>query len=125
MPADAVVDLLAPYSPEVRELAMELRAVVQSLVPDATEELDPSAGLIAFTFQPGTYKGLFVAIAPQKSYVNLMFSKGVELLDLDSTHLLEGTGKKARHIKFHDLRRLTDPGVRTLIEESAKITPRD
>jgi hypothetical protein len=38
-----------------------------------------------------------VAIAPQKSYVNLMFSKGVELLDLDSTHLLEGTGKKARH----------------------------
>jgi hypothetical protein len=124
MQPDEVAELLAPWSYEVRQLALELRALVERLVPDATEELDPSAGLIAFTFQPGTYKGLFVAIAPQKSYVNLMFSKGVELLDLDSTHVLEGTGKKARHIKFHDRERLTDPGVRTLIEEAAKRTPR-
>lgn len=124
MPADEVADLLAPYSAGVRALALELRALVRDAVPDAAEELDPSAKLIAFTFIPGTYKGLFVAIAPQKAHVNLMFSKGDELVDLDTSGLLEGTGRKARHIKFRDAERLTEPGVRTLVAAAAKLTPR-
>lgn len=124
MPAEDVADLLAPYSAEVRALALELRALIRDVVPEAAEELDPSAKLIAFTFIPGTYKGLFAAIALQKAHVNLMFSKGVELVDRDTSGLLEGTGKKARHIKIRDRERLTEPGVRTLITAAAELTPR-
>jgi hypothetical protein len=117
-------DLLAPFDPGVRELALEVRALVAEVVPDAAEELDPSAKLIGFTFIPGTYKGLFVAVAPQRAWVNLMFSRGAELVALDDAGLLEGTGKRARHIKFHDRARLAEPGVRALVAEAARRTPR-
>lgn len=124
MPDDGVTRLLAPYDATVRHLALALRAMVLEVVPEAMEELDTTARLIAFTFIPGTYKGLFAAVAPQRGHVNLMFSKGAELAELDTSGLLEGRGKKARHIKFRGVDRLADPGVRTLIAAAAERTPR-
>jgi hypothetical protein len=94
------------------------------VIPDAVEEIDPADRLVGFTFIPGTIKGLIVAITLQKTYVNLMFSKGVELLPLDAAGLLEGTGKLARHIKVRSAATLEQPAVRTLIEQAADRTPR-
>jgi hypothetical protein len=122
--AAEIADLLAPCSPDVRQIALDLCALVRDVVPDATEEVDPSAKLVAFTFIPGTYKGLFVAVALHRSHVNLMFSKGVELLDVDTSGLLEGTGKRARHIKFRDRARVDMPAVRALIASAAERTQR-
>jgi hypothetical protein len=51
-------------------------------------------------------------------------TRGVELLDIDSTGLLEGTGTKAPHIKIRSLDDLEDPASRILIEEAARRTPR-
>jgi hypothetical protein len=53
------------------------RALLHDVMPDALEEFDTSAEMLAFTYQPGTYKGLIAAIVPQKEYVNLMLSKNV------------------------------------------------
>lgn len=53
-----------------------------------------------------------------------MFSKGVELVELDDAGLLEGTGKKARHITVRSAERLDEPGVRALREAAAARTPR-
>lgn len=122
--SDELTRLLSPYASEVRRLALDLRALVRAAEPGATEEIDHSAKLIGFTFIPGTYKGLFAAIAPQRSHVNLMFSKGVELTEIDKAGLLEGTGKKARHIKIRDRERLSDPEVRRLLAAAAERTPR-
>ncbi|HSK90092.1 MAG TPA: DUF1801 domain-containing protein [Euzebyales bacterium] len=119
-----IADLLAPFSPDVRQIALDLCALVRDVVPDATEEVDPSARLVAFTFIPGTYKGLFAAVALHRSHVNLMFSKGVELLGVDTSGLLEGTGKRARHIKFGERARVDTPDVRALIASAAKRTQR-
>lgn len=110
--------------PDVRQVAHELCALVRTLVPDAVEESDSSARLIGFTYLPGTYKGLFVAVAPQRAHVNLMFSRGVELTELDDDGLLEGTGKKARHIKLREPGEVDRPGVRRLIVAAADRTPR-
>jgi hypothetical protein len=120
----AVADLFAPYPPEVRDLAARTRALVRSLIPDAAEEIDTNPRLLGYTYRPGTYKGLILAIMPQKTYVNVVFSKGVELLELDSAGLLEGTGKVARHLKVREPERLDRPEVRTLITEAAARTPR-
>lgn len=122
--AAEIADLLAPCSPDVRQIALDLCALVRDVVPDATEEVDPSAKLVAFTFIPGTYKGLFVAVALHRSHVNLMFSRGVELMDVDTSGLLEGTGKRARHIKFRDRARVDMPAVRALIASAAERTQR-
>jgi hypothetical protein len=121
---DAIAELLSELDTPVRQLALDLRALVREVVPDAVEEVDLPAKLIGFTFIPGTYKGLFAAVAPQRTYVNLMFSKGAELFEVDDTGLLEGSGKKARHIKVQDSGRLADPQVRALISEAARRTPR-
>lgn len=120
----AISALLAHYSPEVRDLATKARALVRTVAPDAREEVDEKAKMTGFTFIPGTYKGLILTVSPQKSYVNIIFSKGVELMDVDSEGLLEGTGKLARHIKNRSEEDLRRPGVRAVIEAAAARTPR-
>jgi hypothetical protein len=120
----AIAALLASYSPGVRHLATLARALVNETAPDAHEEVDESAKVGGFTFIPGTYKGLILTIAPQKDYVNIIFSKGVELMEVDSEGLLEGTGKRARHIKNRSEEDLQRPGVRALIEAAVARTPR-
>lgn len=59
-----------------------------------------------------------------RAHVNLMFSKGVELLEVDPSGLLEGTGKRARHIRFTEPGRLADPAVHVLVRAAAQRTPR-
>jgi hypothetical protein len=121
---DELQQLLAGFSPAVQDLTMRTRAVVREVVPDATEEVDPPDKLLGYSFIPGTIKGLVTAITLQKTYVNLMFSKGVELLELDASGLLEGTGKRARHIKVRTPDVLDDPQVRVLLDAAARRTPR-
>ncbi|WP_258087662.1 DUF1801 domain-containing protein, partial [Xenorhabdus bovienii] len=53
-------------------------------------------------------------VMPQKAWVNLGFYHGVSLRDPDV--LLEGTGKRLRHVKLHDTDGCFSPEVRTLIE---------
>jgi hypothetical protein len=120
----AVADLLSSCTDPVRRLALEIRSRVRTWLPDAIEEIDTSPALIAFTYLPGSYRGLVVAVAPHAAHVNLMFSRGAELVDGDSADLLEGTGKRARHIRFIDPELLDHPGVRALVEEAARRTPR-
>ncbi|MFI6496096.1 DUF1801 domain-containing protein [Nonomuraea typhae] len=119
---DQAAVLIATCSPEIRALAVAARDRLRELLPDASEEVDTSARLIAFTYRPGTYKGLIVAIALHQAHVNLMFARGADLLTQDPTALLEGTGKKARHVKLTDPHRLTDPDLATLIRAAAALT---
>lgn len=123
-PDAAFTDLLSPYTAEVRDLAARTRTLIREAVPSATEEIDDTAKLLGFSFIPGTYKGLIAAISLQKNGINIMFSKGVELTELDQAGLLEGTGKLARHIKIRSAEQLHRPEVRALIEAAAARTPR-
>jgi hypothetical protein len=119
MTTDTVETLLAAYSPDVQSLALTTRVLILSLLPDTIEQVDAPARLIAYGYDR-TYTGLICGIALQKSYVNLMFARGVELPDPDG--LLEGTGKKARHVKIRSAQDVDRPAVRTLIEASARAT---
>jgi hypothetical protein len=121
---EAVDRLLASCSPEVRELALATRRLVLEVVPDAVEEVDERSRLLGFAFIPGTYRGLVTAITVHRSHVNLMFGRGVELLPLDATGLLDGSGKQARHVTVRTPGQLADPAVRELIEAAAVRTPR-
>lgn len=68
----AVTEFLAPYSSEVRNLALKIRALVLEVMPNAVEQVDPPSKIIAYGV------GLKMAdivcvIAPYRSHVNLMF----------------------------------------------------
>jgi hypothetical protein len=93
--------------------------MLQRLLPDAIEQVDTPAKLIAYGYDR-TYTGLICGIALQKSYVNLMLARGTELPDPDG--LLEGTGKKARHVKIRTTDDADRPAVRALVEEAARLT---
>jgi len=124
--AENLNKLLEPYSRGVQQLTRQARELVSELAPDAVQEIDWSSKMIGYNFIPGTYKGLILTISPQRQYVNIIFAKGVELLQegLDDKELLEGTGKQARHIKVRSEEILKYSTTRTLIAAAVERTPR-
>lgn len=106
-------EFLAQYSPAVRELVLKTRALILSAYPGALEMVDPPSKIIAYGRGP-KYAELVCAIAPFASHVNLMFSRGAVLPDPDE--LLQGSGKRARHVKIATLADLEQPGLRALLE---------
>jgi hypothetical protein len=103
---------LTHYAPEIRELARKMRAVIREVMPEAIEQLDPSANLIGYGVDR-TYKGLVCGITLHTAHINLMFARGTDLPDPD--HLLVGTGKRARHVKIRRPAEIENPAVRELL----------
>ena len=110
--SETVTELLTSYSPEIRNLALRLRALILDVIPNALEQVDPSDKIIGYGFGR-KYADLICAIAPFKTYVNLMFSKGTELPD--PAGLLVGTGKRARHVKITTASDVDSPALRALL----------
>jgi hypothetical protein len=109
---EAIADLLKPYSPEVRKLALATRALVLKVIPKAMEQVDPKAKIIGYGFGPG-YKDMICSLMPAKAWVTLGIGWGVELPDPEK--LLEGTGKVHRHVKLKTESDLRVPALRTLL----------
>jgi hypothetical protein len=112
---------LASSTPEVRELALELRSLILDVFPDAIEQPDEPARLIGYGFDR-TYKGLVCGIALHTEHVNLMLARGTELPD--PSKLLSGTGKRARHVKLRQPQQVGSADLRDLLEAAVATHPR-
>ncbi len=110
-----VESLLAGYPSDVREIARRLRQLVLAIVPEAIEQVDLPARMLAYGLAR-TYKDLVCVIMPLRSGVNLGFPRGAELAG--PAGLLTGTGKRARHVRIYDLAAVDQPAVHALIEAS-------
>jgi hypothetical protein len=117
--SDLLNCFLASYSRESREIALSLRKLVLDVFPDAVEQIDPKSGIIAYGFDR-TCNGLVCAIAPHMKHVNLMFSNGTQFPD--SSKLLDGTGKQARHVKIRSEVETENPALRLLVQEAVKLS---
>ena len=112
--------LLAPQTPIVREVVLALRSLVREVMPDATEQVDLPDRLVAFGFGPlgGTrLRDFAVGLIPHRAHVNVQLADGA-LLD-DPTGIVEGTGKRIRHVKCRSLDDLARPALRTLLADQA------
>src|SRR3972149_1663032 len=114
-------DFLETYTPEVRNLALQLRDLVFEIDPEVIEQIDIPAHLLAYGYAK-TYTHLMCVIIFYKDYINLGFPRGVDLPDPEG--LLEGTGKRARHVKIRDAEQIESPEIAALIQASADATPR-
>jgi hypothetical protein len=114
-------EFLDGYRPEIAELVLKLRDLVFEIEPQVVEQIDLPAHLLAYGFAK-TYTHLMCVIILYSEYINLGFPRGVDLPDPEG--LLEGTGKKARHVKIRDFEQIESPEVAALIQESADLTPR-
>jgi hypothetical protein len=119
MSYDSVDELLAAYDPAVSAIALKAREVVLATLPAVIEMVDVPAKMLGYGYEQ-TYKGTICGIALHKAHVNLMFAKGTELADPDG--LLEGTGKKARHVKLTAPEDVERAAVIDLLTAAAALT---
>jgi hypothetical protein len=118
MPAMTVAELFARYTPEVRSLAEKTRALVLELFPTGIEQVDAPDAMVAYGTGPRMAQQVFY-IAGFKSHVNLGFMHGAELDD--PAELLEGTGKRLRHVKIRKVEDVGRPELRELMQEEIRL----
>lgn len=108
--------LLTTNTPEAQKLARKLRKLIQNLVPGAVEKIHSGWGVA--DIYPKEPKGRgYLSIGPQKKYVNLYFMNGADLPD--PAGLLEGAGKRMRHVKIKTEEDLRNPALAELIRAAA------
>lgn len=109
-------DLVARLDPEIEQIARSLRTLILRLDPEAVEVV--RLGDNAASFGLGTKKmsEAYAYIMPKKGYVNLGFYNGAALAD--PAGLIEGTGKRLRHVKMYSSEDADRPELRRLIESA-------
>lgn len=112
--------LLERHTPAVREVFHALRALAIEVLPDAVEQLDLPDRVLAFGFGPPggvRLRGLAVGLIPHAAHVNVQLADGALLPD--ASGIVEGTGKRIRHVKCRTLEDVSRPALRALITEQA------
>jgi len=110
-------EFMSTAPPPVAEIAAGVRRTLMATVPGLTEQVDPPDGIVAYGMGPrrGTrMSDLLFAIALHRAHVNLQFADGATLPGGDG--LLEGTGKRIRHVKCRSVEDANRPALRALIE---------
>lgn len=107
-------ELLEITEESQRETAVCLREIILSIHPDAIEVVRLGDKAATYGLGPKKMSEGYTYILPYKSWVNLGFYKGADLTDPDS--LLEGAGKKLRHVKIRSLTEAENPKLQALIK---------
>jgi hypothetical protein len=118
-----LVPLLAGQADEVAAVFIGLRALAREIMPDAEEALDLPDRVLAFGYGPPggvRMRGLAVGLIPHAAHVNVQLADGADLADPDG--IVEGTGKRIRHVKCRDLADVARPALRALIAAQAART---
>jgi hypothetical protein len=92
---------LSSYSPEIRDLAEQLRGVVHQAVPDAVERVRRGWRLIGYDVPVGRRTRYFAFVAPEPEHVHLGFEYGIWMADPDG--ILRGAHldlKKVRYVTY-------------------------
>jgi hypothetical protein len=118
---EADVDrLLSEHPPQIQAIERALRVTIQSAFPAAVEQVDFGNKLIAFG-RSMKVRGLLFAIIAHRNWVNLQLADGAVLPDPDG--LVEGTGKRIRHVKIRSVEAASSPSVVALIEAELAARP--
>ncbi len=112
---EAIQIFLSTYPSTIISIVKMLRKIVKDVVPEAIEQIDYPAKMIAYGYQK-TYKDMICVIMPYKNWVNLGFPRGATLAD--PGRLLSGTGKRARHVKIIIMEDVSIPALSSLIQAS-------
>ena len=109
--ADVVKEFLSNYPEEIRRITVELRNTARKAMPKAHEFLYYDAINYSTNDSP---LGRICFISPMEKYVSFGFLFGARLDD--QHHMLEGSGKRARHVKIRTLEETKNPVLKDLIK---------
>ena len=108
-PIDAFI---SQASPTVRPVLRDLRELIRKELPEATEEIKWGRPVYSLNH-------IVCYLAASTDHANLGFYRGIELQD--PRGLLEGDGKKLRHIKVYKREEIRRQWYRTLIRQAARL----
>lgn len=118
-PPVSLKKFLKPYEPSVRDLALQLRALVLEEMAPCYENIYDAYSAVAIGY--GTSErmsdGIF-HIAVYSKHVNLGFNDGASLDDPKG--LLQGSGNRIRHISIKTPDDLKRPELRAYIRRAKK-----
>jgi hypothetical protein len=109
--ADVVEAFLSNYPDEIRRISVELRKMARKAMSGAHEFLYYDA--ISYSLDDSPL-GRICYISPVQTYVTLGFLFGARLDD--QHHLLQGIGKRARHVKVRTLEEARNPALKELVK---------
>jgi hypothetical protein len=111
-------DALARSNPKTKKLANALRKLISEVYPNIVEVPWPRLQVIGYGIGPKKSTEHFCYIAPYDEHVNLGFNYGLGLPDPD--HLLEGAGKKFRHVKIQTIEDVKRSPLKNLLQAAIK-----
>ena len=118
---DADVDrLLSEHPAELQAIERALRATIRREFPDAIEQVDFGNKVIAFG-RSMKIRGLLFGIIAHQSWINLQLADGVDLPD--PAGIIEGTGKRIRHVKIRTVEAATSEPVVAAIRAQLAARP--
>lgn len=104
--------LTADHTPQIKAIEEALRSAIKAEFPDVMERVDFGNKLIAYG-RSMRMRDLAFAIIAHREHVNLQLADGVALPD--PTGIVEGTGKRIRHVKVRSVEAARSAAVRDLI----------
>ena len=121
MSPDDLDPLLGEHSPVVADVFRRLRALVREIEPELTEQLDLPDRLLAFGFastEGVRMRDFAIGLIPHSAHVNVQLADGALLGDPDG--LIEGTGKRIRHVKCRTAEDVDRPALRAVLVEQVE-----
>jgi hypothetical protein len=113
VPFDA---LAALGSPALRRTGQELRKLILSIDPDATQLVWLKLRIASFGIGPKKNTQHYAYIAIHTDHINLGFYRGASLQSYGLR--LDGTGKNLRHIKITEGATLRKGALKSIIREA-------
>ena len=114
--------MLSSRSETVVELYLKVHALVLETLPDVKNSVDLVDGMTGYGAHQYSYGGWgMAALSAHSKWVSLVFMRAVDLND--STGILEGTGKKLRHVKLRSPEQLAErkEALRDLLTQAATL----
>jgi hypothetical protein len=108
---DPVEEFLSNYPEEIRTIIKDLRNMARSAMHGAHEFLYYDA--INYSLDDSPLRRIFY-ISPMQTSVTLGFLFGAHLDD--QHHLLQGSGKRARHVKIRTLEETRNSALKELVK---------
>ena len=112
---DTLSGLLGSYSDKVQATVYEAREILLSVLPGAAEVVDSRARVIGYGYGTG-YRDMIFTLILSKAGVKLGVVEGATLPD--PRHLMEGEGKRHRHVALQAPSDLRRPGLKSLLRSA-------
>lgn len=111
-------EVLAGRPEEVQAISKRLREVIETLHPDCVEVPRPGEPSAAYGVGPKKMSEAYAYIMPYSAHVNLGFFHGAALTDFGD--ILEGSGKRLRHIKITSVAEADTPVIREVLRAALR-----